>query len=725
MPRFVLIDQSITDVGGHHHEYAARVLHAAKAAGFEPVLAANRRCRAEREPWPVHAVYHYGFWELPYKRRRSFRHASRVRLWWTRQKIRALYSPLGYLYQSRKEGAALLPRIRASGLSVAQLALLGIPAIVALAVLRIWQTIVGLVPGRAYLSKLARGVLKLVLLPCAPFVFAWRHRYAIVRALRVRRKKAAFAADTAKLLNRLRLGAGDIVFIPTIGELEMSGLAGLFARSEAGRAASWHLLFRRNIYNGREPDYPRQDEGLRGVRNLFHEFVDNLDGRRAFFYTDTEQLTAQWARLGAGVFQTLPIPVDSAYHLACDAAPRSEGASLNTRVDERPPRVVYAGDAREEKGYQHLPRIVRDLSAVNARGGGPARPGADRPAAPPFRLVAQSYFNTEPGEPAARLARVELEQFPASRVELISRALNGDAYRDLVLSADVALVLYHRDNYYARSSGIFTEAAAAGIPTLVPAGSWMAIQLEGPIHAAHAEILRRVPESLTLDGEDVGWFIAGGRGGNPMHDGGVMLAGHRPRCTKVMVPPRAGWVHISFSCRMDLAKDFIAVDATQTDRLTRRKHTRRTISADFNGRYSRLVRLRPGCDDLTLSFMPVFTETMGLLSDVRLRFLAYAGDLPLYGAGALYDRDEEISDRLAEILTHMDHYRASARAFAQEWRRRHTPERLVELLAANSTVAPPVARGRPGTGWSDGDDPPRTAGPVVKLKRAGVAEEAP
>jgi hypothetical protein len=45
MPKFVLIDHSLKDVGGHHFSYAREFLAAARRAGFEVVLATHRRFR--------------------------------------------------------------------------------------------------------------------------------------------------------------------------------------------------------------------------------------------------------------------------------------------------------------------------------------------------------------------------------------------------------------------------------------------------------------------------------------------------------------------------------------------------------------------------------------------------------------------------------------------------------------------------------------------------------
>jgi hypothetical protein len=86
----------------------------------------------------------------------------------------------------------------------------------------------------------------------------------------------------------------------------------------------------------------------------------------------------------------------------------------------------------------------------NIPGGGPRRGG------------------TRPVGPACRMRRAH--QPP------------GDRYRDLLLSSDVSLPA-RSPRYHARSSGILWSLAA-GIPVIVPAGSWLARQfLEH--HRAH------------------------------------------------------------------------------------------------------------------------------------------------------------------------------------------------------------------------------------------------
>ena len=65
MRKFILIDQSIKDAGGHHLEYALRVLKAAKSAGFETVLAVNKSCKYfdSSDIDILERSFSHGFWE--------------------------------------------------------------------------------------------------------------------------------------------------------------------------------------------------------------------------------------------------------------------------------------------------------------------------------------------------------------------------------------------------------------------------------------------------------------------------------------------------------------------------------------------------------------------------------------------------------------------------------------------------------------------------------------
>lgn len=62
MTRLILVDNSIVDSSGHHYQYAAHCLAAAKELGYEPILAINKNNNMAKVPWKVFGVYSSTFW---------------------------------------------------------------------------------------------------------------------------------------------------------------------------------------------------------------------------------------------------------------------------------------------------------------------------------------------------------------------------------------------------------------------------------------------------------------------------------------------------------------------------------------------------------------------------------------------------------------------------------------------------------------------------------------
>ena len=64
--KFVVVDQSISELGGHHYEYAVRVLAAAREDGLDARLVTNKRLSASLAPdFPVLPIYEFGYWDRP------------------------------------------------------------------------------------------------------------------------------------------------------------------------------------------------------------------------------------------------------------------------------------------------------------------------------------------------------------------------------------------------------------------------------------------------------------------------------------------------------------------------------------------------------------------------------------------------------------------------------------------------------------------------------------
>ena len=109
-----------------------------------------------------------------------------------------------------------------------------------------------------------------------------------------------------------------------------------------------------------------------------------------------------------------------------------------------PLTIVYLGDAREEKGYQHLPQALAYLWKDYVS------PGR-------VRFVLQSNFNT-PGRRAGHPRGIaEPRRFSRHDPRRTSRCSRPEYY-EILADSDIVLIPYSAQRYRYRSSGVLVEA---------------------------------------------------------------------------------------------------------------------------------------------------------------------------------------------------------------------------------------------------------------------------
>lgn len=265
---------------------------------------------------------------------------------------------------------------------------------------------------------------------CSGLVRSWS------RKARLRR----FMSDSRGFFDRLAATPDDIVFFPTVSLDEFHCL------NEARRSGvlppdgRWHIVFRREL--------PLASAAvMQKIRNEFESFAALEHGGPWRFWTDSEELAAQYERATGCPFHVLPIP-----HAEPSAAARVAG----------PFRILFLGDARREKGFHRLPDLVTTLTESRPRR---------------FEFCFQSHLGVPAGECEIAAARQRLAGMSDRGVTLLSSPLSSEQYRGLLASGHLSLLLYDSAAYAARSSGVFAESLSAGIPTLVSAGTWMARRL--------------------------------------------------------------------------------------------------------------------------------------------------------------------------------------------------------------------------------------------------------
>ena len=256
-----------------------------------------------------------------------------------------------------------------------------------------------------------------------------------------------YAKELQALFLRVEATTDDLVFVPTLGGTELIGIA-LYSRFKDAQALKWHLLFRRDLPTPNSLLDVKALLNFARVRTAFLEADKQFKKGSYSYYTDTEELTTRYNKLGFGSFTTLPIPIDE---------------TLNIKKQKhQPPFVIsYLGDAREEKGFHLLPDLI---SALRSAGFDEKR----------VRFRVQANLPLCGSTSKAVRAKAKLTNYQHAGVEILDGPFDSETYHQIILASDVILIPYSPRSYAARSSGIFAEALAAGVPTVYPEGSWMA-----------------------------------------------------------------------------------------------------------------------------------------------------------------------------------------------------------------------------------------------------------
>ncbi|MDQ6862360.1 MAG: glycosyltransferase [Thermoproteota archaeon] len=663
MTKFIIIDNSIEDTVGHHYQYAAHCLKAALELGYDTYLATNKTYSSSESPseWKSLPVYSYGFWDTNDSSfAKSLLNINRSLSTKVNQlKYKAMFSWIGFSWENRNQ---LLPNTNLPGEE-------GIKNPIP------WIILSSLaVPLFMFSTRTSKGLHKI---KKSIFNFSsGKQRDPISGTLIDAKRSRVFFRDTRKLFGKIKLERGDVVFVPTVGLTELFGFLEYFRKSSDSELATWHMLFRRNIYTGRDIHYWRQDEKLRSLRNALLHFIQNLEGQRVFFYTDTEELTIQYNRLGISSFETLPIP-------------HTVPASVQELGNTSSLIITYIGDARTEKGYHFLPHLVHDLWSDYVL------PGK-------IRFVFQSNFNMPKGEPKVVVARSELESLPHDKVELIYDPLSFDEYLKLLLKSNIVLLPYEHDNYYARSSGILIECLAAGIPVIVPSATWLSRQFVREIYRHH----RSLYESMKVDEYFADSELSWNRHNSevkPFVNGELIFGGESTKAYCWLEKPLASmYLYVSFtinaplrSCiRVDLAQlRYDRTEAKFRSYLIENLNDEQDKTTSASSNYSSIfVPLEGDCHRIWLGFKNAFENKALRLAKLNVAFLKPnqqekerqqqppSNIYPMGAVGLSYDNPNEISGLLRDIIDNYQHYRKTALSFSRDYLKIHNAHHLVEEI---------------------------------------------
>lgn len=505
---------------------------------------------------------------------------------------------------------------------------------------------------------------------------------------RRRRKRIAnlFSAGCREFFQSLTPGKGDQVLVAAASELEVTGAVDFLMAHPAALKAEWHFLFHFNLFDGWTPEYESQRATLVRARRALMTAIRRLPAGSLRFHATTETLADQFNHLGVARFNPLPYPISGDF---LPVGQSNSAIAVSQSVHEvKPVSLVCAGATRREKGQATCLQDLVDKISEPLLQTGKAKLLVQRPKQKRFgkRRLELSLGD---GSGDASFATTE-----RNAIEYLAHPLPRTEYQQLLRSADVGLFCYDARSYFSRCAGILVEMLACGKPVIVPAGTWLADQIQQPICQHVSDFQRRHTSRCKFEHADFQFDrtnVPGPSGvwsfdqsSHPFvaaiscdADDQVTIVGFDWHW------PRQHGLYARVECvQLDESEKVIATTA-QVIGVTR-----------GNGSPKLLFRLQPECRRLKFHLTNAFGANAITIRNFSMEL--HSGELsvaqmPVGAVGVIAASPLDLPNCVAEVVTHIDHYRKSAESFSHGWINRHHPQRTVDRIFNRRTLSARVA----------------------------------
>ncbi|MBM3979149.1 MAG: glycosyltransferase family 4 protein [Planctomycetes bacterium] len=264
-------------------------------------------------------------------------------------------------------------------------------------------------------------------------------RYGTTERTR-RLHESDLARELIDVCRRFAVTADDVFLINTLRHWALRGVIDWLESCTEDRWPRAALVLHFTAF----PNPATSDGTVEFYRQAFARLARSPARERVRLLADSDVLVDEFAALAPALrFDLAPIP-----HLR--------------EVEDAPARafrVGTVGEARENKGFHLLPRLVRRAAEADLRG-------------------VEFHIHSFASDPTAVFLRRALAGLRHPTVRLYPDEMTAAEYQRFLASLDLVVLPYTLDNYHAQTSGVFAEAMGAGKLVVAPRGSWMARQLD-------------------------------------------------------------------------------------------------------------------------------------------------------------------------------------------------------------------------------------------------------
>jgi len=256
-------------------------------------------------------------------------------------------------------------------------------------------------------------------------------------------------ADDLLKLSHERFTALDCVFVPTLTELHLLGYVSWIKTFDKARAPLFvvHLMFPSGLAVSRHAPTTVVDPQQAAFYGLAFQRAAE-PGADIHFFGGGRQIAREFAELSG-------LPIEAHGVPFCLA--KEEGAR-----PERPTVLLYAGDAKDNKGFHLVPEVAARLAR--------AYPGWD--------FLIHANDSTAWGDLRAAFDALQEIAAQTPNIRFMKGRLSREDYDDVMRQADCMVSTYDPVQYARKSSGVLWESISLGLPVLAPADCWIANEAE-------------------------------------------------------------------------------------------------------------------------------------------------------------------------------------------------------------------------------------------------------